>query len=180
MPQTTLLTNFHASSRLRLYKFLGSLQPACNRCGPEKVRSFLPKRFHSGNKRHFVQKLRIYRNADVLASRNKINIEEKRKIGSQYPIEPPAQIKLDNTGHWPIIRKFRGTCRIPGCSSRDFTKCEKCNMCLCTNNKLCFKLIIPISEWECTKKLAEKSAKLTLMPNCLSAHMYNFNFDFVT
>ena len=109
---------------------------------------------------------------------NRIKIEDKRKIGAHDPIEPPAQIRLDNTRHWPITSKFHGTYRFPGCSSRVFTKCEKCNVFLCITNKLCFKL-------ECIKKLAEISTKLTFtdakLPVC--SYMYNFNlfqFCFVT
>ena len=52
---------------------------------------------------------------------------------------PPTEVREDQTGHFTLFRKSRGTCRNSGCTSSVVSWCLKCRLYLCcSSQKRCF------------------------------------------
>lgn len=68
-----------------------------------------------------------------------LEISAKRKRGPTKHI-PPKEVRTDQTGHWPVLQDSKMKCKNPICKGFTRTKCEKCGVELCLNNKNnCFK-----------------------------------------
>lgn len=66
-------------------------------------------------------------------------LAQKRTRGPTQHV-PPKEVRLDQTGHWPIIADSKIRCKFPKCKGFTHTKCEKCGVALCLNkNNNCFK-----------------------------------------
>lgn len=64
----------------------------------------------------------------------------QKKIGHATRSLPEADVRLDQTGHFPEYREVRGMCKMPNCRSRILIHCEKCNVPLCMErHRNCFK-----------------------------------------
>lgn len=63
---------------------------------------------------------------------------KKRKGPAQFM--PPAAVRQDQVGHWPVWVEKRIRCKFPKCSGKSQTICEKCGVALCNNKQNnCFK-----------------------------------------
>lgn len=63
---------------------------------------------------------------------------KNKKRPTQYV--PPKDVRMDQFSHWPIMIENQTRCKYPNCKGSSRTKCEKCGVALCYNNKNnCFK-----------------------------------------
>nr|XP_047131906.1 uncharacterized protein LOC124810968 [Hydra vulgaris] len=68
------------------------------------------------------------------------SLESQIKKARHRQSLPIADVRTDDTSHWPIWAIERLRCRLPGCNGQSRVRCEKCQISLCyTKVKNCFK-----------------------------------------
>lgn len=66
-----------------------------------------------------------------------IQKKKQRSVTTSYV--SPKDVRLDETGHWPLYDENRQKCKLPACKSFSFIKCKKCGLHFCLNkNNNCF------------------------------------------
>ena len=65
--------------------------------------------------------------------------EAKKARGHASKAIPQQAVRNDNVDHFPIYKEKRGKCKLPGCNSRPYFFCSKCQVHLCiARSKNCF------------------------------------------